>query len=90
MGMGELVYSLCALTSLVCAVLLVRAWRATRSKLLLWSSVCFCGLFLNNMLLVVDEVLTDTTVSLLLFRDLTNAASVTALVLGLIWSTRQS
>lgn len=86
--MGEAVYILCAVTSLVCAVLLVRAYLRSRSPLLLWSSVCFVGLFVNNVILVVDVVLMTTEVDLLLARDLTNTVSILALVVGLIWSHR--
>ncbi|MBX3197784.1 MAG: hypothetical protein KF850_29975 [Labilithrix sp.] len=86
--MGEIVYVLCALTSLACAILLVRSYLANRSPLLLWSSVCFVGLFANNVLLVVDVVLTRDEIDLLLARDLTNLASVTALVFGLVWRAR--
>lgn len=86
--MGEAVYILCAVTSLVCAVLLVRAYLANRSALLLWSSICFVGLFLNNALLVVDLVLTTSETDLLLLRDATNAVSVIALVLGLVWNAK--
>ena len=86
--MGEAVYVLCALTSLVCAVLLVRSYLANRSALLLWSSICFVGLFLNNVLLVVDLVLTTSETDLLLLRDATNALSVVALVVGLVWNAK--
>jgi len=50
---AELVYVLCSLTSLACAVLLLRAWRRTRARLLFWSGICFTGFFLNNALLLV-------------------------------------
>lgn len=83
--MREIVYGSCALTSLVCAFLLVRAYRASRSKLLLWSSVCFVGLFGNNVLLFVDEILTADTVDLVFFRDLGALASVSALLVGLVY-----
>ena len=86
--MGEIIYILCAVTSLACAVLLVRAYLRSKSPLLLWSSVCFVGLFINNVVLVVDVVLTTNEVDLLLVRDLTNTSSVVALVIGLIWSSR--
>ena len=86
--MGETVYVLCTLTSLACAILLVRSYLANRSALLWWSSICFIGLFLNNALLVIDEMLTADTVSLLLLRDFTNVASITALLIGLIWNAR--
>lgn len=85
--MGDLVYILCAATSTVCAVLLVRAYRANRSALLLWSSICFVGLAINNLLLVGDVYLPDR--DLLLARDLTNLGAVAALVVGLIWNARE-
>ena len=82
--MREIVYSLCALTSLVCAGLLIRAYRANENRLLFWSSVCFSGLFFNNVLLVVDELLTPVTVSYMLSRDLVGFLSIAALLVGLI------
>jgi hypothetical protein len=84
--MGELVYILCALTSLACAILLVRSYRASRTRLLWWSSVCFIGLFVNNVVLVIDLVLTPT--DLWFLRDITNLASVSALIYGLVWDAR--
>jgi hypothetical protein len=86
--MREVIYSLCALTSLACAWLLIRAYRASRTRLLFWSSVCFCGLFVNNALLVVDELLTPADVSFIFYRDLTGFLSVTALLVGLIKDTK--
>ena len=50
--MIQLVYVLCALTSLACAILLLRGYFRTRVRLLLWSGLCFAGLALNNALLV--------------------------------------
>ena len=42
--MSEIVYLLCAATSALCAALLVRSYRRSRSRLLLWSCLCFVGL----------------------------------------------
>jgi hypothetical protein len=84
--MGEVVYILCALTSLACAVLLVRSYRANRTRFLWWSSVCFVGLFVNNVILVTDLMITTT--DLLFLRDITNLASISALIFGLIWDAR--
>jgi hypothetical protein len=50
------VYMLCALTSLACALLLLRSWRTSRRALLFWSGMCFLGLMLNNALLFIDQV----------------------------------
>jgi hypothetical protein len=82
--MAALIYSLCALTALVCAFLLLRAYRRTNYRLLLWSGLCFCGLTLNNILLVLDKVaFPDTDLSM--WRTLTAALSMAVLLYGLIW-----
>ena len=52
--MTTAVYVLCALTSVACAALLLRAYAASPTRLLLWSSVCFAFLAVNNVVLVVD------------------------------------
>jgi len=52
--MADIVFALCALTSLVCAFLLWRGYRRSRAPLLFWSSLCFTGLWLNNVMLIVD------------------------------------
>jgi hypothetical protein len=85
--MPEAVYILCAATSILCAVLLARSYRRNPSRLLAWSSLCFIGLALNNVLLVVDLVVVpDLDISLA--RTGTAVASMLLLVTGLIWETR--
>jgi len=84
--MASVVYALCALTSGICAALLWRSYRASRARLLLWSSLAFVGLACNNLLLFVDLVLVPE-VDLLLYRSLTSAVSVMVLLLGLIWDS---
>ena len=87
MSAATVVYLLCAATSALCAALLVRAYLASRTRLLLWSAICFGGLMLNNVLLVVDlRVVVGTDLSLL--RDLTGLAAVSVLLFGLIWESR--
>ena len=85
--MATLVYALCALTSLACAVLLLRGYAASRARLLLWSGLCFTGLALNNILLLVDKQLVPT-VDLSLWRTLPAVAGVALLLYGLVWETR--
>lgn len=87
--MGEVVYSLCAVTSLACAVLLIRSWLRTRAKLLAWSSACFIGFTINNILLVFDFVLYKSEVDLSMARAVTAFLSIFALVVGLVWSSEQ-
>lgn len=86
--MASVVYALCALTSMLCAGLLWRAYRASRARLLLWSSVSFIGLACNNLLLFIDLVVLPAPVDLALYRSLMAAVSVMVLLLGLIWDSR--
>lgn len=86
--MASVVYALCALTSMLCAGLLWRAYRASRARLLLWSSVSFIGLAFNNLLLFIDLVVLPTAVDLSLYRSLLAATAVMVLLLGLIWDSR--
>jgi hypothetical protein len=54
---AEIVYILCAVTSVLCAVLLLRQYRATPNRLLFWSAGCFVCLAASNVLLYVDLVI---------------------------------
>ena len=85
--MADLVYVLCALTSLACAVLLWRAWRRTGARLLFWSALCFVGLTLNNVLLVVDTRMFPE-VDLALLRLVPALLGAAALVYGLVWDAQ--
>jgi hypothetical protein len=55
--MAEAVYILCALTSGVCAVLLLRHYRRSKVPLVLWTGTCFVAFTIANILLFVDRVL---------------------------------
>lgn len=85
--MAPLVYALCALTSLLCVGLLVRGYLQSRARLLLWASLCFAGLALNNVLLFVDLQMVPT-VDLSVWRSLPALAGVMLLVYGLVWDAR--
>lgn len=85
--MAEAVYVLCAITSLVCAVLLFKGHRDSRNRLLFWSSLCFAGLALNNALLLVD-VFTGPTLDLRLPRTGIAVLSLAMLIHGLVGESR--
>lgn len=87
MGIAEVVYLLCALTSVLCAALLVRGWRQSRTRLLLWSSLCFVTLAVNNALLFVDLVLVQNA-DLAIPRTMLALAGIGVLIYGLVWDTR--
>lgn len=77
-------YLLCACTSLACAVLLVRSWLASGSRLLFWSSTCFAVLGLNNIILVVDKLVLPQ-IDLTLARLSTELIAMMLLLFGMIW-----
>lgn len=82
-----LVYLLCLGASLICALLLARAWRQTRSRLLLWTAVSFGFLALNNFFLVAD-MLVFPTVDLWPWRQAASLIAVGVLLYGFIWESR--
>ncbi len=82
--MAAIVYILGALTTLLCAVLLLRAYGAVRQRLLLWSGLCFAGLTISNVLLFIDLVLLPADVNLHIARLSTAAVSMCALLYGLV------
>lgn len=84
--MAETIYLLCAATSVLCAVLLYNGYRASRTRLLFWSCLCFIGLALNNVLLFLDLVVVKPDLSLI--RTTVALAAMLALCLGLVWESR--
>jgi drug/metabolite transporter superfamily protein YnfA len=82
--MAAFVYILCALTSVLCAVLLLRASRRTPTRLLFWSGNSFICLALANVLLFVDLVMVPNY-DLLLLRNVITLSGVVMLLYGLIW-----
>lgn len=90
--MAESVYVLCALTCLACAILLLRGYLRSRTRLLLWSALCFFFLTANNVLLFVDKVMFPDVNYLLgihfaIWRSLCALVGLLLLVFGLIWDS---
>jgi hypothetical protein len=81
---GTIVYGLCALTSIACAVLLARGYLASRARLLLWSALCFTGLALNNILLFIDlRIIPQLDLSV--WRTIPAVIGIAVLIYGLVW-----
>jgi hypothetical protein len=80
---SAVIYGLCALTALLCAVLLLRAYASTRSRLLFWSGLCFAGLTASNVLLVLDRIVLPL-VDLTILRLLVGLVALLLLVYGLV------
>ena len=82
------VYILCFLTSSACAWLLGRGYARTRTRLLLWSSLCFLLLAANNLVLVLD-VLVFPDINLRIGRLLLSLSAVIVLLFGFIWDLEE-
>jgi hypothetical protein len=83
---ATIVYLLCGLTSVACAVLLARAYFNSRNSLLLWSSVAFGFFSINNFFVFLD-MLIFPNVDLSLFRAGSLLIGVGVLIMGLIWES---
>lgn len=82
--MEKIVYLLCAVTAAVCAVLLLRSYAQNRYRLLYWSGLCFAGLALNNVVVILDRmVFLETDLSTL--RLASALVALLPLLVGLIW-----
>ena len=84
--MSAVVYVLCALTSVACAVLLLRAYAQRRVNLLFWSGLSFIGFALGNLFLVIDRLMIPM-VDLRLFRSVPVLAGLIVLIYGLVWDS---
>jgi hypothetical protein len=84
--MAAAIYTLCALTALVCTSMLLLAYRRSRYRLLLWSGLCFAGLTLNNLFLVLDKVVFPN-IDFSLWRTSTALIAMAILLYGLIWNS---
>lgn len=80
------IYLLCALTALLCAWLLLKAYRGSGYKLLLWGGLCFIGLTLNNILLIVDKFLIPF-IDFSIWRSVLALISALVFLYGLIWDS---
>jgi hypothetical protein len=84
MSFNLAVSSLAVLTSVACSVMLLRGYRRTALRLLLWTGLGFVCLSVNNVLLFIDLVLLPAF-DLRLYRFASSAAGLVFLLYGLIW-----
>lgn len=82
---ASIVYTLCAVTCVICAALLARGYLKSRARLLLWSMMCFIALTVNNLLLVIDRVFLLEEIDLYQMRLVVTVVGMGILVYGLIW-----
>jgi hypothetical protein len=87
--MASLVYVFGTIVTLLCTLLLLRAYLRVRLRLLLWSALCFAGLTIANALVFVDLVLVPD-VDLYIWRLAVAAVAMAVLLYGLIWESDRS
>jgi hypothetical protein len=85
--MEALVYAAGALTTLVCAILLLQAYGRVRRRLLLWSGLCFAVLTFSNSLVFVDLILLPDR-DIYVYRLFTAVIALALLLYGLIWEAQ--
>lgn len=85
--MAQTIYGLCTLTSLACAWMLLTSYRRNGVRLLFWSGLCFIGMSVNNVLLVLDK-LVFTQVDLLPLRLTSALVALLLLLYGLIYENK--
>lgn len=82
--MAPVIFALCAAAAATCAFLLLHAYRRDGYRLLLWSGLCFVGLTLNNLMLVVDKIIVPH-MDLSIWRASLALIAMIVLLYGLIW-----
>jgi cytochrome bd-type quinol oxidase subunit 2 len=81
-----IIYIMCFIASMVCAVMLLRGFRRTGTRLLLWSGLCFSFLCLNNLAVLFD-ILVFPALDLQAWRHAAALAAVSVLLIGLVWES---
>ena len=81
------IYVLCALTALACCLLLLRGYRSSGVRLLLWCGLCFLALSLENVLLFIDLVVVPD-IDLSPYHFVMAGLGAVVLLYGLIWEVK--
>ena len=82
--MAAFIYMLCALTAFACAWLLLRSYTRTHYRLLLWSGLCFAGMFSQNLIRATGQLIFPDY-DLSIFRMAIGLGALLLLLYGLIW-----
>ena len=84
---AAVVYILCFLTSLGCTLLLFRGYKRSKTRLLLWTGLCFASMAINNAVLFVDRIMLPKT-DLFWLRVFPLLVGLAFLLYGLIWEAQ--
>lgn len=82
--MAGVIFALCALTSFACTWLILRGYFRSRHRILLWSGLCFSGMLVNNLFLIIDRVVFPD-MSPATWRSAFALMTLLPLLYGLIW-----
>lgn len=82
--MAELIYGLCTLLSLAIAAMLWRQQRRAPTRMIYWTALCFSGLALSNLVLVLDK-LVFPELDLRVLRHSISLVSIGLLLFGLVY-----
>jgi peptidoglycan/LPS O-acetylase OafA/YrhL len=82
--MAEGIYGLCTLMSLAIAVMLWRQQHRTPTRMIYWTALCFSGLALSNLVLVLDK-LVFPELDLRVLRHAISLLSIALLLFGLVY-----
>lgn len=77
------VFLICSIMSVLCASLLLRSYFRSKTRFLLWSSLCFSAMAISNVLLFIDLALVPQ-VDLSLIRAALTFTGLLILVAGLV------
>ncbi len=80
------IYVLCLLASGACSLLLLRGYRRTGTRLLLWTAICFFLLCLNSLAVLFDLLILPAQ-DLQAWRHALSLMAVTVLLIGLVWES---
>ncbi len=79
-----IVYGLCCVTSVWCAMLLIRAYSNTKRRFLLWCALSFVFLAINNTFVLADLVWFPEG-DLVAYRQTAALLAVGVLIYGFMW-----
>jgi len=84
--MSNVIYGLCGLTALLCAWLLLKAFRNGGNVLLFWSGLFFVIQTFNNVVLVLDKVVFPS-IDMGVWRHSVALLAIVVLLYGLVMRT---
>lgn len=85
--MASIIFLICAVTALICCMLLLKGHSHSRAPLLFWSGLCFAGLAINNLILFANQVLFPAA-DLTIYDRPAALVSILLLLYGMIWKTK--